>query len=91
MPEKEEGERSVSMRPVVLPETLQENKILTTGSVILKVLQQWNDGEKLLWLRVRLTGKANVVFNQLMPEAQQSYAIAKQALQELVNRQTIVE
>jgi len=40
----------------------------------------WNDNEKLLWLKVRLTGKAQMAFAQLAHETQQSYATAKQAL-----------
>ena len=70
---------------------LQGTKILTTGLVIslishfesVTAVNKWSDCEKLPWLRVRLTGKAHVAFDQLTPEAQQSYATAKQALQEL--------
>jgi len=40
----------------------------------------WNDDDKLLWLKVRLTGKAHVAFAQLAHETQQSYATAKQTL-----------
>ena len=40
----------------------------------------WNDNDKLLWLKVRLTEKAQMAFAQLAHETQQSYATAKQAL-----------
>ena len=44
------------------------------------VVNGWNDDDKLLWLKVRPTEKAHVVFAQLAHETQQSYATAKQVL-----------
>ena len=43
---------------------------------------KWSDGEKLLWLKVRLTGKAHMAFNQLVHETQESYITTRKALQE---------
>jgi len=40
----------------------------------------WSDEDKILWLRVRLTGKAHVAYTQLSHETQQSYTTTKEAL-----------
>ena len=82
---QEEGERSVPARPVVLPETFtgeQNFDHWVSHFESVAAVNKWSDGEKLLWLRVRLTGKAHVAFDQLTPEVQQSYTTAKQPLQE---------
>ena len=82
---QEEGERSVPTRPVVLPETFtgeQNFDHWVSHFESVAAVNKWSDGKKLLWLRVRLTGKAHVAFDQLTPEVQQSYVTAKQALQE---------
>ena len=42
----------------------------------------WDDAVKLLWLRVRLTGRAQTAFKQLPEEAKEAYALASAALQE---------
>ena len=42
----------------------------------------WSAEEKLLWLKVRLTGWAQTAFQRLKPEAQASYTEAKKGLQE---------
>ena len=85
MSEQEEGERSIPTCPVVLPETFTEEQNFdhwVSHFESVTAVNKWSDGEKLLWLRVRLIGKAHVAFDQLMPEVQQSYTTAKQALQE---------
>ena len=85
MSQQEEGERNVPTRQVVLPETFtgeQNFDHWVSHFESVAAVNKWSDGEKLLWLRVRLTGKAHVAFDQLTPEAQQSYATAKRALQE---------
>ena len=51
--------------------------ILITRSVI---LYKWNDNEKLQWLRVRLTGKAHVVLNQLSHKIQPKNSDVKKVL-----------
>jgi len=43
----------------------------------LSAVNGWNDDDKLLWLKVRLMGKAHVAFAH---ETQQFYATAKQVL-----------
>ena len=73
------------MRPVVLPEIFTgegnfDDWISHFESVA--AINKWSDGEKLLWLKVRLTGKAHVAFDQLARESQESYVIARKALQE---------
>ena len=42
----------------------------------------WTEDENLLWIRVRLTGKAHVAHAQLPHETQQTYAAVKDALRE---------
>ena len=42
----------------------------------------WNDGEKVLWLRVALKGKARVLFKQLSHETQKSYSASMSALRD---------
>ena len=46
------------------------------------VVNKWNDNDKLLWLRVRLTGKAHVAFDQLAHKMQESYETTKNAMRE---------
>ena len=50
--------------------------------VSVAVMNKWSDGEKLLQLKVRLTGKAHVAFDQLASETQESYVTMRKALQE---------
>ena len=85
----QEGEErqptSQPMRPVVLPEIFTgegnfDDWISHFESVA--AINKWSDGEKLLWLKVRLTGKAHLAFDQLARESQESYVIARKALQE---------
>ena len=73
------------MRPVVLPEIFTgegnfDDWISHFESVA--AVNKWSDGEKLLWLKVRLTGKVHVAFNQLAHETKESYVTARKALQE---------
>ena len=42
----------------------------------------WRDEDKLLWLRVRLTGRAHVAYNRLAHETQGDYSLTKVALHE---------
>ena len=41
----------------------------------------WSEATKLLWLPVRLSGKAQTAWKRLTPDAKSSYAAAKEALQ----------
>ena len=45
-------------------------------------MNKWTDDDKLLWLQVRLTGKAHMALGQMSHETQGSYATVKKALQE---------
>ena len=45
-------------------------------------VNEWDDEQKLKWLRVRLTGRAQMVFQRLPAEARASYAEATSALME---------
>ena len=42
----------------------------------------WTDGDKLLWICVRLTGKAHVAYTRLPHVTQQIYTAVKGALRE---------
>ena len=84
MSRPEDGDRQPT-RPLVLPEIFTgegnfDHWISHFESV--SAVNKWSDGDKLLWLRVRLTGKAHMAFDQLAHETQESYATAKKALQE---------
>ena len=45
-------------------------------------VNKWDGAAKILWLRVRLTGRAQTAFKQLSNEARAAYADCKQALRE---------
>ena len=45
-------------------------------------INRWDDAAKLLWLRVRLTGRAQTAYKQLSEEARASYGACKAALRE---------
>ena len=45
-------------------------------------VNKWDGAAKLLWIRVRLTGRAQTAFKQLPEEARASYAECKKALRE---------
>ena len=45
-------------------------------------VNKWDDAAKLLWLRVRLTGRAQTAFKQLSEEARAAYGNCKKALRE---------
>ena len=80
----QDGDRPTARaRPLVLPEIFDGQKRFdewVSHFENVSAVNGWNDDDKLLWLKVRLTGKAHVAFAQLAHETQQSYATAKQAL-----------
>lgn len=55
-----------------------------TGSIFESVaaINEWGNEAKLLWLRVRLTGRAQTAYKQLSETARASYADCKKALRE---------
>jgi len=85
MSDTEGASRTQPMRPFVLSDPFSgddnfDHWISHFESV--SAVNKWTDDYKLLWLQVRLTGKAHVAFDQLPHETQGSYANAKKALQE---------
>jgi len=82
----EEGEQSgqpVQTRLLVLPEVFDGQRSFdewVSHFENVSAVNGWNNDDKLLWLKVRLTGKAHVAFTQLAHETQQSYATAKKAI-----------
>ena len=70
-------------RPLVLPEIFDGDGNFTDWIChfeSVSAVNGWSDEDKLLWLRVRLTGKAHVAYSRLSHETQQSYATTKAAL-----------
>ena len=72
-------------RPLVLPEVYSgegdfDNWISHFESV--SAVNGWTNGNSLLWIRMRLTGKAHVAYTQLPHVTQQTYAEVKGALRE---------
>eukprot|EP00731_Ephydatia_muelleri_P034765 Em0075g18a len=56
--------------------------VIVTGSIIAdRGNTGWDEPTKLLWLPVRLTGKAQTAWRRLAPEAKQDFQAAKDALQ----------
>ena len=45
-------------------------------------MNDWDDGKKLKWLKVRLTGKAQTAFQEFPGKVRADYKEAKMALQE---------
>ena len=71
--------------PSVLPETFEgegnfDQWISHFESVA--AVNGWSDAEKLLWLRVRLTGRAHMAYAQLGHEMQESYKGTKRVLKQ---------
>ena len=72
-------------RPLVLPEVFSgegdfDDWISHFESV--SAVNGWTDNENLLWICVRLTGKAHVAYTRLPHVTQQTYATVKGALRE---------
>ena len=75
----------MAAKPVVLPEpfngeTSWEDWRLHFEDVA--AVNEWTAAQKLKWLRVRLTGRAQKAFHRFPPESQESYAAATSALKE---------
>ena len=70
-------------RPLVLPEIFNGDGNFTDWICHFEsvaAVNGWSDQDKLLWIRVRLTEKAHVVYTRLSHETQQAYATTKEAL-----------
>ena len=64
-------------RPLVLPEIFDGDESFTEWICHFESVSDvngWSDEDKLLWIRVRLTGKAHVAYTRLSHETQQHYA-----------------
>jgi len=72
-------------RPLVLSEIFDGDGNFTDWIFhfeSVSAINGWSDEDKILWLRVRLTGKAHVAYTRLSHETQQSYTTTKEALRE---------
>ena len=72
-------------RPVILPETFSgtgswEQWVYHFENVA--AVNAWTEQNKLLWLKIRLTGRAQTAFQRLSPEARGNYTEAKKGLME---------
>ena len=70
-------------RPLVLPEIFNGDGSFTDWICHFEnasAVNGWSDDNKILWLQIRLTGKAHVAYSRQSHETQQSYAITKEAL-----------
>ena len=71
--------------PVVLPDTYSGSSSWEewiTHFENISAVNEWTGDQKLQWLKVRLTSRAQTAFQRLAGETQQSYERAKAALQE---------
>ena len=83
MTEEGEGPAPRPSLPLVLPEVFSgegnfDDWVSHFESVA--AVNKWTDEDKILWLRVRLTGKAHVAYTRLGNEVQQSYSRSKPEL-----------
>ena len=71
-------------RPLVSPDTYSGDRNWTDWVEhfeAVAVVNGWDEPTKLLWLPVRLTGKAQTAWRRLVPEVKQNFRAAKDALQ----------
>ena len=71
-------------RPLVSPDTYSGDRNWTDWVEQFEaaaLVNGWDEPTKLLWLPVRLTGKAQTAWRRLLPEAKQDFQAAKDALQ----------
>ena len=70
-----EGQRQSRVQPLVLPEIFDGDGSFTNWMYHFESVSadnEWSDDDKILWLRVRLMGKAHVAYSGLSHETQQS-------------------
>ena len=75
----------MAARPVVLPEPFDGESSWEDWRLHFEdvaAVNEWTDAQKLKWLRVRLTGRAQKAFHRLPPESVATYRGATNALQE---------
>ncbi len=81
----EEAARRPNARPVVLPEPYTGEGDYSEWCDHFEnvaAVNAWNEEAKLLWLKVRLTGRAQTAFKRLPQTTRESYANASTALKE---------
>ena len=79
----------MASRPLVLPEPFSGEGSWVSWLYHFESIadvNDWDNGKKLKWLKVRLTGKAQTAFQRLPAEARGDYEEAKKALQERSSR-----
>ena len=75
----------MATRPVVLPETYSGDKDLEQWVYHFEnvaAVNEWTNDAKLLWLKVRLTGRAQTAFQRFPDEAKATYAAALRAAEQ---------
>ena len=83
----QEGTRNPVSRPLIMPEAYNGDQSTRWDQWIahfdsVAQINGWNEGTKLLWLQVRLTGKAQTAWERLNQDAKSTYENAKIALRE---------
>ena len=81
----------MAAKPVVLPEPFCGESSWEDWSFHFENVadvNEWNDEQKLKWLRVRLTGRAQTAFQPLPTDAKASYTTARDALKERFDPQS---
>ena len=77
-------DRATTAKPLVLPDSYDGSKSwddwISHFENVADV-NEWNDANKLKWVKVRLVGRAQKAFQHLGDEAKRDYATAKAALQ----------
>ena len=79
------SEMATPIRPVIAPEPFTgegswDDWIDHFESVA--AVNKWEDAQKLLWIRVRMTGRAQRAYKNLSEEAKGSYGLCKKGLRE---------
>ena len=71
--------------PVLLPEKFDGSQCFddwVSHFECISKINGWNDGEKALWLKAHVTGKAHVVYNRFSQKIQDSFDLMRTALRE---------
>ena len=75
----------MAARPVVLPEPFNGNSSWEQWDYHFQnvaAVNEWDDDDKLKWLKVRLTGRAQIAFQRLPEDTRNDYDEATKALKE---------
>ena len=75
----------MASRPTVIPDAFTGDREWTQWIYHFEntaAVNEWNEAKKLLWLKARLTGQAQLAFQHLPTETQEDYGRIKQAMKD---------